>query len=259
MPHIPSFKAELLAPKWTLVRVDPPEGEVFEGHFHAEDLSEDLSTNWAELAIGQRKEPAIQWTHGNARKFSFRATFYSRDITDEIETQIRKLREAITRDDKLKRPPCFMFVYGQISEVVFVESLGGARYQELWGDGRAKQVEFQITLRVVTEPLTILETDPTAPVHLSRYKPIVAGSTYETIAASEYGDPIYGVFLRQDALAAFPGPGTIVRVPRASYYTRRDVAPKSYSLGDSPEAQAARRAVLDDRSQGVAIPGFFQG
>jgi len=248
------FKTSALPPRWRLVRADPPgKGQSIVGQFHAEEYVENVSTEWAEVSIPTRSEPVLQWAKGNADTAAFRATLYAETAIDDIDAEIRALKAACRRDEKLARPPVFLFVYGAIEFTVVVTSVGGIRYDELWADGRARRVTFDLALRAIRSPYTLTGTDPTARPHLSRYKPFVAGDTYESLALREYGDPIYGVWLRQDAMAAFPGAGAIARLPAKPYFDRRTLAPVSKILDTrDPAVAAAIRELIDTRAEGEA-------
>lgn len=249
------FISSLFAARyWTLTRVDPPVGKDFKGQFRPEDYTEDFSTEWAELPIPGRDEPAVQWSGGGAQTITFRATFYAETLLDSIESKITQLKRAIAKDDKLGRPPMFIFTWGKKSELVFLRSIGGIRYSELWLDGRVRKAEFSLLMRIVNDVLTIVETDPTKPPHKSRHKPVIAGSTFESVAAREYGDPKLGILLRQESLVAFPKPGETYALPSTSYFARRAVEPVSYSLGSSDEALAAIANVYEARSNATDKP-----
>lgn len=258
IPH--GIKTEGTAPRWVLVRFDPPNaGETFEGQFRAESYSEDVSTNWAELVIGQRTEPAIQWTHGDGDGCRFRATFYAGTAVDSIEDKIDALKAAIRPDASLKRPPRFLFAWGRQTRVVVIRSLGGIAYEDLWSSGRAKRVTFDVDLRIVRDSLELEPTDPSKPPHKSRWRPVARGETFESIAATTYGDPMFGVLLRQDSAVAFPRPGERFRLPNARNFAGQAFSPRAYALGDSEAARAALSALFDDRARGGEIPAVITG
>lgn len=239
---------------WTLTRVDPPRGEKITGQFVAEEFTESLSTSWVSLPIPRRVFPHEQWVRGEVETATFIARLWAEKGTDDISKGIKKLKATVAPDAKLGRPPIYRFAWGQIEFDCVVTSLGGITYEQLWADGRVKGVSFPISLRKIGDPLSLAPTDPSKPPHLSRYKPIVDGDTYESIAALHYGQPGLGVFLRQDGASAFPAPPTVVRLPSAGHYRRRRMEPRAYALGDDPPAKAARLAAIEARNTPIDLP-----
>lgn len=257
------FVDELRTPppiRWRLVRLDPPAvGQMIEGQFQAERYVESASTTWGRLAIPKREAPHIVWIRGEEETSTFGARLYSVDPARDIKAEIAAIKSTIKPDPLLGRPPQWRFVWGQIQLDCVVESVGDVRYDELWQDGRIKGVSFAITLLKVPEALPISPTDPSAPEHLSRYKPIVSGDTYESLARSQYQDPMIGVLLRQEALKAFPKPGDTVRLPNARHFLRKPRRPSAYALGDADAARAARTQHFDSYSGGREMPFIVQG
>ena len=240
--------------KWTLTRVDAPRGDKITGQFVAQEFSEEISTTWVSLPIPRRVYPHEQWVRGEAETATFIARLWAEKFTNDVLKDVNKIKATIAPDTKLGRPPIWRFAWGQIEFDCVVTSLGGVRYDELWADGRIKGVSFPLTLRKIGDPLSLSPTDPSKPPHLSRYKPVVEGDTFESLAAGQYGQGMLGVFLRQDSLVAFPRPPAIVRLPDAKHYRRRPLEPKSFALGGDPLAVAARQAALNEREAALEMP-----
>jgi len=241
--------------KWMLVRTDLPLiGDTIQGQFQAEEYTEEVSTNWADIPIPKRTAPNIQWVRGEAEVGSFRATLWAETLGRSIDSDISKLKAATKRDDTLARPPQFQFVWGGITFPCVVLSVGGIRYNDLWADGRVRGATLEITLRRLEDPLPLSPTDPSAPVPSTRYRPALHGDTYESLARREYDNPNLGVFVRQDNLIAFPGPGDIVPMPAVRNFIRRARVPQAYSLGNDDPATAARQALFDEYAAPVTVP-----
>lgn len=173
--------------KWLLVRLDDPgKGETIQGQFLAEEYTENLSTQWASIAIPKRRAPHTQWVRGEDEQFRFVAQFWAliykartqkdsqmstgssnvsgatstptrvvggtaeapEAYVEDILPVIAQLKTSILPDPLLGRPPRYLFTWGPgIRYEVVVETIGDVRYGELWTDGRFKQVTFSIALR----------------------------------------------------------------------------------------------------------------
>ena len=241
--------------KWMLVRIDfPLPGDTITGQFQAEEYSEEVSTVWATVPIPKRSAPHLQWVRGEQETASFRATLWAETLVDNVQSTIDKLKTARKRDDALGRPPQYYFIWGGMVYLCVVLSIGGVRYNDLWADGRVRGVTFDITLQKVEDTLPIAPTDPSAPSPSTRYRPALQGDTYEALALREYNDPNLGVFVRQDNLIAFPGPGDVVPMLPKSSFLRRARAPRSYALGTDEPAATAKQALFDDYAAPVTVP-----
>lgn len=250
--------------KWQLVQLDGDfKGEVVEGQFMAENYVEAVSTRWAEVAIPRRTGPHLQWVRGDMDVGTFDARIWNPSPVDflankKVDGGIAILRRAVLPDTTLGRPPRFRFVWGVIEYDCVVEAIGDVRFDELWSDGSIKGVTFRLTLLKLYLDLPITPTDPSAPLKLSRYRPMLRGDTYESLALREYDRPDVGIFLRQDATVAFPVAGKIIKLPKASHFATRRRVPKSYALGESTVAANARRTLFDTRGGSVDLPHIVQ-
>jgi phage protein U len=238
---------------WVLTRIDPPEGEEIRGQYRPEDLTFDLSTEWAELKIPRRIDPATQWVSGNAETITFKTVLYAQTIKDSIDDKISILREAIRPEPELGRPPRFIFSYGKQFSNVVVRSIGGVRYDELWSDGRAKKIECQIELRVIKFPAFFTVSDPGAPPLPGKQAAMPSGGTPETLAKQKTGNAMRGVKIRQGSKTAFPAAGKNVNwddpfdrgfTPAASWQEPTPASPALNSVVGNT-ATIAGKAALD--------------
>jgi hypothetical protein len=305
---MPATKTIGQVPPWVLIKMDPPFTPIV-GQFFAEDYSEDLATEWGDINIAHRSEPALQWLRGGADTATFRTTLWSEGDTSglgiakavataglavsgsavtaaggevgraagtavgggavaavnavvqqllkarPISAQLEDLKAALRPDPKLGRPPTFMFFWGKdISFHCAVKGLGEISYDELWSDGSLKKVSLNLSLRIIRSPYSIDPTDPTAPEHLSFYKAVLPGDTYETLAGREYGVPLFGAILRQESTVAFPKAGDIVRLPSRNHFVGKTLKPQAYALGDSEDAKAARAELFNERAETGLYP-----
>lgn len=240
--------------EWSLTRVDPPRGDRIKGQFPAQEYTEEVSTTWQTIPIPRRAVPHEQWVRGEVEAATLVVRVWAGDAFKDVRQDVDKIKGLVRPDPALGRPPIYRFAWGSIEYDCIVESVGGVRYEELWPDGRIKGATFALTLRRIGDPLALAPTDPSAPPHLSRYLPAKRGDTHEAMALGQYNNPMLGVLVRQDGVVAFPLAGQVVRFPRASYYRRREIAPKAYALGGDSAAVTARRELLNDRSRATTMP-----
>lgn len=264
--------------KWKLVRVDDPKDFV-EGQFQAEDFVRNVENTYARINLLKR-EPGLAFVGQASRTFSFRATFWNEsslsefggisaafDVTKLVKTivggkqktpteKLRKLLKFMEKDPKTDEPPLLHFSWGNgdLRWDCRLESLGGIKYDDLWSDGSIKGVSCD--LRLVAEPpaVDISPVDPSAPIHLSHYKPVAAGETYESMALAEYGNPLFGTALRQENTVAFPVPGDVVRMPNKDYFVRKGLEPRDYCLSGNEDAQAALTETASERAAPMVMP-----
>lgn len=256
----------MFSPEWELIFLDQElSGETpIVGQFFAEDYTESRAATFATQGIPGRDLPLTQYVRGDEEIVTFTATFFDdRALVgpifpdDTLRDVRRRIRSTTEIHPGVGRPPLFLFVWGDIEHTCFVESVGGARFDALWDDGRPKQITFEMSLRVVDLDqfdTLAFEVDPSAPVSESLHKPVVIGDSYELLAREHYGDPIFGVFLRQDNLLAFPQPGDIVRLPNVRKFVGRRLEPKTFALSDNTDVQAAIREAFDARADQPDLP-----
>ena len=264
--------------EWSLVRIDPPEEQPLTGQFHPEQLTEDTSTQFAISTVPMSTVPYVQWTGANIRRLTFSARMWNQRTPGgaldslgvklpenpiikgyyDVSKEIKRLRNAMKPDPGLNRPARFRFVYGDISMDVFIASLGGIRYTEVWPDGRVKGVTFELELIEAPNPASPKVTDPSILPHDSRHKPVVLGDTYESLAKRQYSNPLIGVLLRQRNKKAFVTSGDIVRLPDKERFRNAELEPQSYALSDSEAAVRARAQLLEDRGGTKQMPFVLQ-
>lgn len=242
--------------KWALVRVDEPAaGLTIEGQFRAEDYTESVSTTWEDMAIPQRREPVLQWLHGDAEEATFTTKLWAETAIDEVDSKVRLIKGAVAPDPTLHRPPLWRFQMGPNFDFdCVVRGVGRVQYTELWSDGRVKGVTFELTLRKVFDLLSLAPLDPSQLPRKSLHKPVVRGGTYESIAGMFYGDPRVGILIRHESTEAFPPPGRFVALPEREYYRRRPIAPQAYALGNRAAPLAARRELAARYEYGTELP-----
>jgi hypothetical protein len=242
---------------WLLVHLDGlRRGSIIDGQYACEGYTERLGAAWAEVPLPQRA-PAWQWTRAEAEGATFTARFWAPNATlierQRILDRVAALREAVRSDPTLGRPPRMRFTWGALGYDCVVAGVGDLRYEELWSDGSPKAVTCRVELIRYADPPALEPTDLAAPEHLSRYRPMLEGGTYETMALKEWDNPSLGVLLRQENDLAFPPAGTIVRCPAADHFTGKALRPVAYALSDAEPAVAARNALLDARGGAVEV------
>jgi len=219
----------LLTPRtpWKLISLDDDFPFYFIGEFEPEGFQISKSSNISKTNIANSNHPIIQWISNNARTVTFegfaRAKFnwnipdvlsVNRLINEDINTDkeivsggdIDRFWDHINRIDekleKLGRNPHFQFNWGnKIFMDCIVES--NTITATLYEKGFLETIKFSVTLTSLRSPYDGLtprvETGMSdlPPVnHESLVHYVKEGETYESIALDHYGDPIYGVLLR---------------------------------------------------------------
>lgn len=268
---IPAFRIEALEG----VYADLPEC-VVTGLWPHSSAEESLVSNWVDIAMPNKGKPPSQFVSEDLDTYTFSVIFRAPTPTDSIAGQIRLLKSFKKPDAMLGRPPEVRFSCGDIVFVGVITQIR-LRYSEPWHSttgslfssipgagshlgtfvtavdkrldrtsaGRLKQVDADVTLRELREPVPIAEFDPTAPPTGSRWHVARGGETFEETAKLEYGHPGIGIALRQDHPFCFPAAGDFVYLPSQEAFVRRLRLPESHVLSDADDVVAARKAVFD--------------
>jgi len=97
-------------------------GEELQGQWEAQEVSEQITSNWAEFTALNRQNPIVQFLNGGNDRLSFNARFYQDSIlgdpilgTGNLQLgsgpleKLKKLKEFARIDPKVRRPPIFGF------------------------------------------------------------------------------------------------------------------------------------------------------
>ncbi len=264
------FTPPTLAVGWSISRVDidvdaltkvvselglgPYPAISVSGRFPPQNEMHGVSADWNTKPIAGRK-PHASYSSDQFETFSCSLRFYAESIDQEIEPDINQIRAWATKDPELGRPPIVMF---QCGDYTFTGAITGfnLRIGERWWTKQLRDASLDLTFEErIWPPLDdVMTRDPSKPPHLSRYVIVKQGDTYESIAKAEYGDPMLGVFLRQDHVVAYPEAGDIVFCPSKSYFRTRLLMPDSPVLSEAEDNVAAIQDLLADLEGEVYEP-----
>lgn len=187
-----------------LVQEDAPtanlrQGDRIYGQFTPQDMTHQLGANVPEAGGFSRTNPLVQWVGGSVETLTFQARLFSEHSQDQTAAKklsiLKKLRESLP---PMNRPPITTFFWGQAFPGgirCLVESLGGVKYDEIRPDGTLRGVTLSITLKKVTYHNFVRNVE--SPVEQTPRHTVREGETYEMIALRRWGDPMFGVPLRQ--------------------------------------------------------------
>lgn len=229
-------------------RVPTPDEIVFQ--FQPTDFQADVGAAWATSSGMNRANPIIQFSHGEQRGFSFGMRLFAADKDTDIQMTYDALVASVTKDDDLRRPPRWQFIWGQfIDETVVVKSIGGIKVADLRPDGTLRDVTFSMQLLVYrsVDVALVAEERPTD----TFFGITKRGDTWEDIALREFSDPAYGDILRQhNAGLPFPGntPGKIVKLPKIENIRNQSIEPTSIPLARTAAGLGLRRDIYAKRS-----------
>lgn len=229
-------------------RIPTPDEIVFQ--FQPTDFQADVGAAWATSSGMNRPDPILQYSHGEQRGFSFGMRLFGLNNDMDIQATYDSIVATVAKDDDLRRPPRWQFIWGQfIDETVVVKSVGGIKVGELRPDGTLMDVTFSIQLLVYrsVDVALVAEDRPTD----TFFAVTKRGDTWEDIALREYSDPAYGDILRQrNARLPFPGqtPGVIVKLPKLENIRNEVIAPTSIPLARTASGLALRRDMYAKRS-----------
>ncbi len=226
--------------------------EVVKGQFHAEGLTEEVSSEYSEVHALNRQTPVTQFVHGNTETLSFTGRLFAARARPEdlgigipqlpfvgakIDEDIRNLKEWVRRDEKLKRPPLLRFSLGDghvQMERCLLQSVSGITYDRPTALGAMRHVTFTVNLRQFTdfEPtFSSVVGSLLGAVGLTRFHTASRGDYYETLTQIEYNDALLGdVIRRRNPEKANLQIGDVTLLPSASAIIDERVAQQSVPL-----------------------------
>lgn len=223
---------------------------VIQFKFQPTDFTIDQSTAWGASNGMNRPAPILQFSHGEQVGYNFNMKLWAAHSDDSIDEDLEALRLSITKDDDLKRPPRWQFVWGQfIDETVVVQSLGGIKVDQLRSDGKLRGATLSIKLLIYRsiDVALVAEDRPTDTFFtIAKF-----GDTWESIALREYDEPAYGDALRQaNPGVMFPSKalGKILKLPKLENVRNVVLAPSSIPLVRTAAGLALRNAMYAERS-----------
>lgn len=187
--------------------------------------------------------PFVQWVRGQVQVISFDVVLFSRDKNEDIRSMFNEIARVQKYVPELGRIPVCRFTYGNVLSVkCMVEGFGEVKIARLRTDGKARKIEFPISLKRF-QPFKVPTQDSNAPVKRSMRK-IVGGDNrmYELIARRIYGveNAIYGVRLRREKEnRRYPfaaQDGERVQIPRKDKVVVGSISPTFYAFQIGREA-----------------------
>lgn len=241
------FKQKMWAP--VLVPLDPGFNRI-PFQFVPEELEEKVDTTWAEASALNREDPILQWSKGNLKSVTFQARLFAETGLDDITPILNKLKAAVQRDSKLKRPPIWTFVWGRVIDIqCVVASVGGIKYDILRSDGTVRGASCQISLHRY-EPFDLKVSDPDARNKDTFYRVVREGDLWEHLAGRQYGDPRKGEFLRRlNPDQPTPVVGRTILMPDVEKLFDVVIAPDSLPLARTEAGIKLRREMFSLRAR----------
>lgn len=239
--------------KWTLFSVDT--FDELEGQFPLENVTQNAGASYQEAWTLNRNEPIVQWIHGVVEEWTFATVLRSTHSLDDISSKVKWLQDSVRKDDKLGRPPIYVWTWGSIEVACYITNLGGVQWnmQPVGPTGKAlpREVRFSITLRKYT-PFDIKVTDPNSPFAAgltdTLYVNAKVGQTYEALAATRYGNPLWGDLLRRrHPSKPHLQAGDVVALPKAERFLDADLEPEAAPLQRTEEGLRVRQALFQLR------------
>lgn len=289
----------------------------FVGQFIAENLEENVGARIGDAISVGNQNPALHWISGDIETVNFQARIFRTSAiqgevfnalsnpvgtafgalggtggpvvsTASVLDEIDKLKNFTRPNARLGRLERFLFTYGtEIEFLVFVQSVGGIKYDEIRSDGTIRGATFQIQLKKISPAnlaesagvslaaglkaaFGILTTVAGAGSALNRAKlinipggslhttgktvQVKTGMTFESIARAEYGNPLLGDILRraQPEKADLKAGDKIILVKREEI-VQIQVTPQSVALRDAPENKLLQEIFLNLRGRKAAL------
>ena len=241
------------------IRLDPPEvGKTVKGQLPILDYQHMIGTRFTQIDVPGRQPQPVQWTGGQPDQVRFTATYFAAGSQVDLIPTYNEVAGMCDCDPRLGRPPRWRFTIGQIEFDCFVQSVGEMSIQHFWADsGLPRELIFPIVLMVIPpedDAAAPQVQDPTARSPRSAIRIFREHDSYEALCGREYRNPMMGILCLQDDLAAsteetrvFPAPGTVVHLPRPSYYDGKPISPQSHVLEDSDQNRALLNDLNEDR------------
>jgi len=254
------FQKEVI---WTLASLDVP-GVGVEGQFRPNNLVENVSGEWAEVATLGLQQPILQFMRGSLETISFDAKVWAKHAgvfgtgagADEIKELVDTIRNLPRVDENLGRPHVFTFTWTEdYQQDVVVRSVGGIRYDSarpeyLLGAKPAslRGVMFRIEMaRYVEYAVADLVA---ASESLIIYAKL--GDTFEVIAKRLYGDANLGEVLRRRnpgyEVTGLTEGDRLHIVPKATARREHNAKRQSLALRRGASQEELFRSTLDKRS-----------
>lgn len=219
--------------------------------FIPDSFTREVGSDYAEASSLNREHPVIQFTKGKLETFSFDAKLFSNSLI-EIGPNILLplLIKATKRDETLKRPPLWMFVWGSaVQETVVIKSLGGIKYGPLRPDGLIRDVTLSIELARYEPFDTKLTGVGNKPEGNTFNKMMKSGTFWEGVSLAAYATAAFGSVLAQLQNQAVPVGGQSVTLPAKNVMLRANVSPKAAALVRTDDGIKAQSDVFALRGQ----------
>lgn len=269
---------------WKLTGTDPGLEQEFEGQFLAQNMEESVGAFLGETTSVNKARPDFQWIRGEAENFSFTTRLFASNSFKNIKQQTNLLKSFARRNPKLKRAPKFLFSAGtEISFTCFVRGVR-FRYDELRSDGSLRGAIVDIQLQVIEDKQVgdaatslasqikfaagvvaggigiaaqvkrIVNIPGGSPHTLDRTITVKQGQSFESIAAAEYGDAIFGDILRRvQPDKANLSPGDKIDLVEPAEIGRISVTQQSVALKNTQENLNLRELKLEARNRPTTI------
>lgn len=239
--------------RWHLMNIDT--GEVFNGRFPPEDLTETFGSVYGtKVALNRRKE-IVQFLHGTNDTVSFTAVFFAQHVADPIEGELAVLRRMATRDSLLGRPPRLLFWVGNSHVAIeCVLQPVSIRYGKPQVDGSPRLATASITL--LEAPKYSLDESSNFE---TRYHHTRSHDYPEFLAVVEYGLPMLGVEIRrrQPTVDVTHPVNTVIKLPSIEGMRKSTIAPTSIVFKSvTGKKETPQRELLRSMGEALAKPAF---
>ncbi len=201
---------------WFIVNTDEnPKDALLYGPYEPENLTENVSSTYADAFSLNKQKAITQFLHGNVETITFQARFYAVFSLLEVEKKVEQLKSWTRKDEDLGRPPiCYFWVgldqHAKMESCVIQDV--SVSYDKPGFLGSMKGATVQVSLRRY-DPFSLDEVTNFD----TRYHFAKPGDTYEMLAVREYGNPMFGIQLRQNHPQHMElSPGDIVKLPARS-------------------------------------------
>lgn len=227
MAIVPSLPDALRV--WILINTDT--GELLRGQFHGEDMTQEIGSAYAEKFGLNREHPIVQFLHGEVESVSFHSRMYAARSVETLDADLAKLKEFARYNESLKRPPLLEFSFGRHHHPLrnlCRLSLSGITYHRPTFFGGLRHVEFNVELNEV-KPFSLEGTT----IGNTRFARARQGDYYESLAQTEYGDPLLGDHIRK-LHPSIPNVqiGDTIELPTASKLRKVKITQTSIALQD---------------------------
>lgn len=234
--------------KWKLFSLDTFDELV--GQYPLQNPIQNLGAHYESAFSMNRQDPISQWIHGIAQTWTFATVLRAVDSTDDIRPRVKWLQDSVAKDDKLGRPPLYVWSWGTIELSCFITSLGGILWQMAPAGPLGelpRQVSFNVSLQKYA-PFDLDVTDPNAPFRDTFYKNAKIGTTYELMAQERYGEPLWGDLIRRKhPELPYPLAGKVIALSDAENLLEEDLEPEAAPLQRTAEGLEARQELFELR------------